>query len=89
MKGKAEWEKFANGDEEFEVRVRNVDLPDGTTLDVLLSGGLIGRIELDGNYGELILESRKGVGVPRVHEGYKIAVTHLGTPLLEGAFVVD
>lgn len=89
LKGKAEWEKFASGDEEFEVRVRNVDLPDGTSLDVLLSGGLIGRIELEGNYGELLLESRNGVGVPRVHGGDKIAVTHQGSPLLEGTFIPD
>ena len=85
--GKAERERFANGDEEMEVRVRKLDLPDGIQLDVLLNGGNVGGIEVQKGRGEIILDSRKRAGVPKVAAGDRIAVLRGGTPLLEGTFM--
>lgn len=88
-RGKAEWERYGNEEEELSVRIRKVDLPDGTSLDVFLSGGLVGRITLKGGRGWLKIESRKGEGVPRATEGNTLAVCLESATVLEGTFVPD
>lgn len=88
-RGKAEWERYGNDDEELSVRVRNIELPDGTSLDVFLSGGSVGHITLRGGRGSLKIESRKGEGVPRVVEGSTLTVSLESAKVLEGTFVPD
>jgi len=88
-RGKAEWERYGNDEEELGIRVRNLDLPDNTWLDVFLNGGLVGRFVLNGGYGVLRIKSRDGAGVPHVAEGNRIEVSHSGTALLAGTFVPD
>jgi len=86
---KAEWERYSNDEEELSIRVRHLDLPDHTSLDVLLHGGLIGTLVLSGGYGELRMKSQDGTGVPRVAEGNRIEVSLSGLTLLAGVFVPD
>ncbi len=87
--GKAEWERYGNDEEELSIRVRHLDLPDHTSLDVLLHGGLIGTLVLSGGYGELRMKSQDGTGVPRVAEGNRIEVSHSGSAVMAGVFVPD
>ena len=88
-RGKAEWERYGNDQEELSVRVRNVELPDETSLDVFLSGGLVGCITLNSGRGLLKIESRKGEGVPHVTEGNTLTVSLESAAVLEGTFVPD
>ena len=83
-RGKAEWERYSNDEEELSVSVRNLDLPDGTELDAYLNGGFVGRLVLRGGYAKVKLESKKGDGVPRAGEGSTMTVSLNGTEILRG-----
>ncbi len=88
-KGKAEWEAYSNGEEEFSLRLRNIELEDGTMLDVYLSGRHIGRITIDRSHGEMKIESGNGRAVPRAQDADKILVALQGSELLVGIFEPD
>ena len=88
-RGKAEWERFANGDHEFDVRVRGIALPDGASLDVLLDDRLVGHLALVRGRGRLTLSSRDGAAVPAARTGQTLRVVHRAVTVLVGTFVPD
>lgn len=88
-RGKAERERFRNGEEEFDVRVRGIDLPDGSALDIYVEKQCVGQIIVTNRHGRLRIESRNGVTVPTVAAGNSIRVMIDGAVILEGLFVED
>lgn len=88
-KGKAEWEAYGDGGEQLSIRIRNIELAEGTIVDVLLSGGQIGQITVVGNLGELRITSENAGAVPPVRDGDTITVALQGSELLTGVFVPD
>ena len=87
--GKAEWERFGNGEEEFDVRVRKVELQDDSTLDVYLEQQFVGQIIVRKKQGRLRIESRNGGIIPAVAARKKISVRIDGSVVLEGIFIED
>ena len=87
--GKAEHERYGNGEVELSVRVRGVPLADGVRLEVHMEIGDVGSIVLKNGRGELKIESRAGAIVPAVKAGDRILLTHDGKPLLAGVFAPD
>jgi hypothetical protein len=68
------------------VDVENVNLPDGTTLDVSVGITLVGHITLKLGFGELELNSQDGDTVPAVVKGNMVTVANGGTTILAGVF---
>lgn len=65
--GKAEYQVHSHGNHEFKVRVKNVNLPAGATLEVFLDGHRVGTITLDDDRGgKLKLETDDGQTVPQI-----------------------
>ncbi len=87
-RGKAEWEKYGNGEEELKISIRNVNFPDETLFDVQLRNFTVGRIVLKRGHGALRIQS-KNETVPHVKEGDSITVAMNGTVILLGTFVPD
>ena len=71
---------------EFEVRVRQVNLPNGTVLTVSLNGATVGQLTLDGGEGRLRLRSDRGDNVPVVTAGMTVTVKNGATTILSGTF---
>lgn len=87
--GKAERELFSNGEEEFDVRVRSLEVPDDSSLNVYLEQQFVGQIVVKNKRGRLRIESRNGITVPVVAAGNKITVMLDGAVLLDGLFAED
>lgn len=78
--GEAEREEFANGDQEFELRVRGIALPDGAQLRVAVNDRAVAATSLRRGKGKLKLESDEGHTVPHVGPGDRLTVSLEGLP---------
>ncbi len=87
-RGKAEWERYGNGEVELKIRIHNVNFPDETLLDVQLRSFIIGRIVLKSRRGVLRIQSRSET-VPHAKESDSITIVLNGTVILQGIFVPD
>ncbi|MDQ3061566.1 MAG: FG-GAP-like repeat-containing protein [Acidobacteriota bacterium] len=73
---------------ELEIRVRQVNLPSGTSLAVLVGNASVGQLILEnGGEGRLRLRSDNGQTVPAVASGMSIVIRNGGTIVLSGTFV--
>jgi hypothetical protein len=73
---------------ELESRVRNVNLPIGTQLTVVVNNVAIGNLILESaGEGELRLRSDRGQAVPAIAAGAAIAIRNAGVDVLTGTFV--
>jgi hypothetical protein len=87
--GKAEHERFGDGGEMFNVRLRRLALADGSCLDVHLGDRLVGTATVRNATAELVIDSRAGAVVPRAGDGDRIVITLDTVPLFAGVFVPD
>lgn len=73
---------------ELEVRVRQINLPGGTSLGVVVDGTLAGNMTLESDgEGRLRLRSDNGQTVPNVVAGSTIEVRNGGSAILTGTFM--
>ncbi len=86
-KGEAEFESEAGGNQEFKVKVENVNLPNGTTLNVLVDNIKVGTITLNSLKGELKFEAEHGQTLPQINSRTRIVVTSAaGATVVAGSF---
>ena len=72
---------------ELEVRIRQVNLPIGTALGVVINGNNVGTMFVEsGGEGRLRLRSDEGQFVPAVTSGMPIAVRNGSSTILSGSF---
>src|SRR5688572_8116595 len=73
---------------ELEVRIRQVNLPAGTQLAVIVDGANAGTMFLDGSgEGRLRLRTDEGQPVPAIVVGSTIAIQNAGANILTGVFM--
>ncbi len=73
---------------ELEVRVRQVNLPPGTSLAVTVNNAAVGNLILEGGgEGRLRLRTDNGQTVPVVNSGDSIVIRNGGAIVLSGTFV--
>ncbi|MDX6445408.1 MAG: hypothetical protein QOH71_2482 [Blastocatellia bacterium] len=86
-KGEAELETFADGNRKFEVTVSNVNLPNGTVLNVLVDGAKVGTLTVGALTGQLELKTKDGQTVPQINTRTRVAVTdQAGNTIVAGSF---
>ena len=88
-RGKAERERFKGDAEELEVRLYELALPEGTTLEVFLRDESIGYTTVKDGRAVLRLENKSGASVPKVLAGDQIEVRRSGSVILRGVFKED
>jgi tetratricopeptide (TPR) repeat protein/energy-coupling factor transporter ATP-binding protein EcfA2 len=87
--GKAEFKATADGERAFTVHIKNVALPAGAILDVLIDGRKIGNFKLHGDKhrGKFILDTEQGHNVPQVSPGARVTVRSPSHEIIvEGTF---
>ncbi|MDT5261392.1 MAG: hypothetical protein QOC61_396 [Acidobacteriota bacterium] len=87
-KGNAEY-SVETGGREFRVRIENVNLPAGTTLNVLVDGTKVGTLTVAASLqrSELRLKTEDGQTVPQINSRTRVVVTNqTGATLLAGSF---
>jgi hypothetical protein len=87
-KGEAEFETEA-GAREFKVRIQNINLTAGTTLDVLVDGTKVGAITVAPSLqrSELVLKTEDGQTVPQINSRTRVVVADKsGATIVAGSF---
>ena len=75
---------------ELETRVRQVNLPAGTSLTLIVDGVSIGQIVIDSSReGRSRLRSDRGEFVPVVNVGSTIQIQHNGTMVMSGTYAAS
>ena len=88
-RGFAEYEIHSSRTE-LEVRVYQVNLPIGTTLNVFINNAAVGNLVLQsGGEGRLRLRSDRGETVPVITPGTTIALKNSGATVLSGTFAMS
>jgi hypothetical protein len=86
-KGEAELETFVDGNRKFEVTVSNVNLPNGTVLNVLVDGAKVGTLTIGALTGQMELKTKDGQTVPQINTRTRVAVTdQAGNTIVAGSF---
>jgi hypothetical protein len=87
--GKAEHERFEDGEVQFEVRGRGLELAEGTELEIRLNGEVVARADVRRGRTSLRLSNQQGHTIPNVRAGDRLEVAHRGLVLLAGSFHPD
>ena len=87
--GKSEHERFANGEIEFEVHIRDIRVPDGTSLDVRVNGFAVAAVVVENGRISLRLSRKAGHAIPAVNSGTDIEVWHGAQVVIRGTFAPD
>ena len=88
-RGKAEHERFEDGEVQFEVTGRGLEIADGTEVEIRLNGGLVARAAVSRGRISLRLSSRASDAVPVVRAADRIEIAHRSAVLLLGRFAPD
>jgi hypothetical protein len=85
--GEAEFRREAEGSRRLRIKIENVNLPDGTTLDVLVDNVRVGQIVINSLKGEIELRTDHGQTTPPVVNGTTIVIAdRAGTTVIAGTF---
>lgn len=82
--GTAKWELYANGHREIEVEIEDVNLPSGTSLNVVVDNNPL--VLQPDQRGKLKLRTQNGQQVPTVNNGSTVEVLNDNTVLVAGVF---
>ena len=85
--GSAEWQLYQSGNRELEVEIEDVNLGQGTALDVFIDGTAAGQMIVDERQrGRLRLRTEHGEPVPVVNDGSVAEVRNGAAVLVSGVF---
>ena len=85
-RGKGEWKLYGDGSRQCKVSVTNLDLPDGTELQLQVTDRLIGEMIAERGIARFRRESERGESVPSVQANDVLQVLLQGKVILEGSF---
>lgn len=85
-RGLAEYTEFGAGPRLFEVFISNINLPNGTVLNVVVAGNPVGAITLFNHAGSLRLWSNSNTVFPVITVGTPMTIRNAGTIVLGGTF---
>lgn len=86
-RGQAEYKVFTDGNRKFEAQVSNVNLPDGTILNIFVDDVKVGTLRLTGALGKRELETKDGQTVPIVNSRTRVVISDLaGLTIVAGSF---
>jgi hypothetical protein len=86
-RGEAEFRREAEGSRRLRIRIENVNLPNGTVLNVLVDNVRVGQIVINSLKGEIELRTDHGQTTPPVVNGTSIVISdRAGTTVIAGTF---
>ena len=86
-RGEAEFRREAEGSRRLRIKIENVNLPNGTVLNVLIDNVKVGEIVINSLKGEIELRTDHGQPTPPVVNGTSIVISdRAGTTIIAGSF---
>ncbi len=87
-RGKAEHERFGDGEVEFGVRLRGLSIRDGAEVEIHLNGSKLASVPVD-NGRAMVLSLGGGDRIPAVKSDDRLEIIARGRVLLAGRFAPD
>lgn len=87
--GKAERKWYSDGTGRLKVRVRDLDLPDGTEVSLSVNGHVVAVTTVRSGKLDLDTESENASTVPEAAPGETLAIVYGGEILSSGTFRID
>ena len=88
-RGKAEHERFGDGEVEFGVRLRGLPVHDGAEVEIHLNGSKLASVPVNDGRAMLLLSLGGGDSIPAVRSEDRIEIIYRGRMLLSGRFAPD
>lgn len=88
-RGKAEHERFGDGEVEFGVRLRGLRIRDGAEVEIHLNGSKLASVPVDSGRAMLVLSLGGGDRIPAVKSDDRLEIIVRGRVLLAGRFAPD
>ena len=85
-RGKIERKRYRGGAERLMAMFRNLRLPDGCSVEVLVDGELLVRMPVMNGHGRVEISSECGQVVPSVKAGAVAEIRYHGKPVVRGTF---
>lgn len=83
-RGKAEWERYGNGETKFDLAVKGLEVPEGISVEVLSDGVDVGTFQIKRGRGQLVIDNPPF----RPEPGTTITIVS-GAILMSGDWEVD
>ncbi len=87
-RGLAEYEQEGS-ERELEVRIRQINLPNGSSLGVFINDTQVGTMSILNGEGALKLRSQRGDNIPTITSGTNISIRSSSTVILRGVFGIS
>ena len=87
--GELERTSYEDGEEKLEIKIRGIDAPSGTAVEVVIDGAKVAELALDQGRVKQILSSNNKDAVPEVKAGQQVEIRLLGKAVLAGVFKRD
>jgi hypothetical protein len=84
--GKGEWKVYSDGSRLCKVSISNLNLPDGSKLELVVEDRHIAHLEVHQGLVRFRRETEEGESVPRVEAKENLQVLFAGQAILEGRF---
>jgi hypothetical protein len=88
-RGKGEWKLYGDHSRQCKLSVTGLNLPDGTELQLTVSGRVIAEVPVDRGSIRLRRETEKGEFVSHVRADEVLQVLLSGKAILEGTFYTE
>lgn len=87
--GKIERELYGDGNAELDLKFRATQIPNGSTVSLVINSQKIGDIQTYKGGGFFKIETITGATVPQVRVGDRVEVVFENEPILSGVFYKD
>jgi hypothetical protein len=85
-RGKGEWKVYEDGSRQCKVSLTDLELPDGTGLQLTVNGRIIADVTVGRGSVRFRRETEKGESVPHVRANEVLQILLDGRAILEGSF---
>ena len=85
--GKSEWKLYGNGTYRFKISIRNIPLPDGSKIDIVIDEIQVAQLTVQKQKAKIDIESDIGINIPAIKAGQKLQVKTRGFELAEGQYI--
>lgn len=81
---KSEWKHYADGLFRIMISIRNIPVPEGSVIALILEGIRIAQIQVQSSKANIDVENRTGQGIPTVRAGQILQIRSREPVLAEG-----
>lgn len=87
--GKSEWKHYGDGTYRFKISIREIPLPDKTSVDLWLDGQWIMQLVVENHKVKADMDNDNGSGIPAIKAGQVLQIKSGEVVLAEGKYEAE